>query len=319
MASGTEIHSIAVVGTGVVGVSWAAFFAAKGFQVHLYDENFQVCSSAVHKALNAVKQMGQAGLIPADAAETADGRLTAHSTLGNAVRDVQLVQESVAENYSAKRSIFGHLDELTPPSVLLASSSSGLLMTEIQKAVQHPGRCAIAHPFNPPHLIPLVELVPGSRTDRQVLQSLRDFFQSLGKMPVVLKKEVPGHIANRLAAALWREAIDLVLQGVTTVEDVDRAVCAGPGLRWALMGQHMIYHLGGGEGGIEHFIDHLGAALETWWGSLADWTHMPADARETLKNGLDDALKGRSAQEVAQWRDAKLVEMLKVIYTKSDV
>ena len=314
-----DIHSIAIVGTGVVGVSWAAFFAAKGFPVRLYDEDAEVCTAAVQKALSTVMTMGEAGLIAPESVAALEDRVSAHSDLRDAVRDVQLVQESVAETYEIKQAVFRRLDELTPSHVILSSSSSGLLMTEIQKATRHPGRCLIAHPFNPPHLIPLVELVPGEHTDSAVLQLMRQFFESLGKEPVVLNKEVPGHIANRLAAALWREAIDLVLQGVASVEDVDKAVCAGPGLRWALMGQHLIYHLGGGAGGIDQFLNHLAPAIEYWLQNLADWTQLPEETREKLSQGLRASLKDRSIQDIADWRDEKLVELLKVIHGKNEV
>ena len=314
-----DIHSIAIVGTGVVGASWAAFFAAKGFPVRLYDEDAKVCTAAVQKALGIVRTMGKAGLITPESVPDSENLVSAYTDLGDAVSDVQLVQESVAENYEAKQSVFRHLDELTPSHVILSSSSSGLLMTEIQKVTRHPGRCLIAHPFNPPHLIPLVELVPGEETDPVILQPMREFFESLGKEPVVLNKEVPGHIANRLAAALWREAIDLVLQGVASVEDVDKAVCAGPGLRWALMGQHLIYHLGGGAGGIDQFLNHLAPAFEYWLQNLADWTQLPEETREKLSKGLKESLKDRSIEDIADWRDEKLVELLKVIYGKNEV
>jgi 3-hydroxyacyl-CoA dehydrogenase len=205
------------------------------------------------------------------------------------------------------------LDTATAKDVVLASSSSGLLMSEIQKATARPERCLIAHPFNPPYLVPLVELVPGKSTAPETIIETKQFFESLGKTPVVLNKETPGHIANRLAAALWREAIDLVLKGVASVEDVDKAVSAGPGLRWAIMGQHMIYHLGGGQGGLAAFIDHLTPALEMWWNDLADWKMFPSEAREQLLAGVDEEMAGRDLSEVMRWRDEKLVQVLKAL------
>jgi 3-hydroxyacyl-CoA dehydrogenase len=204
------------------------------------------------------------------------------------------------------------MDRVASPSTIIASSSSGLLMTEIQQVMNYPQRSLIAHPFNPPHLIPLVELVPGKQTDPEIIKTMYDFYQGLGKIPVVLKKEVPGHIANRLAVALWREAIELVATGVASVEDVDKALYAGPGIRWALMGQHLIYHLGGGEGGYEYFIDHIGREFEKY--QMASWTKIPEDARKAIIAGVKDSLGGRSVSELAQWRDEKLVELLKVIY-----
>jgi 3-hydroxyacyl-CoA dehydrogenase len=187
-------------------------------------------------------------------------------------------------------------------------------MTELQKVMKHPRRSLIAHPFNPPHLVPLVELVPGSETDPEIIRKLYDFYRGLGKIPVVLKKEVPGHIANRLATALWREAIDLVASGVASVEDVDKALYAGPGIRWAFMGQHLIYHLGGGEGGYEHFIEHLGKGIELNWKSMATWTEIPAEAREAVVRGMNDFLGEREMPDLTRWRDEKLVKILKAVY-----
>ncbi|MCX5820566.1 MAG: 3-hydroxyacyl-CoA dehydrogenase NAD-binding domain-containing protein, partial [Deltaproteobacteria bacterium] len=176
--------------------------------------------------------------------------------------------------------------------------------------------CLIAHPFNPPHLVPLVELVPGQKTDPAVMERVKRFFEGLGKIPVVLKREVPGHIANRLAAALWREAIDLVIQGVASVEDVDKALYAGPGIRWALMGQHQIYHLGGGEGGYGYFIDHIGKAFGAYWKEMATWSEISPESRKRLVEGVKQAMGERDAAEIARWRDEKIVGLLKVIYGK---
>ena len=187
-------------------------------------------------------------------------------------------------------------------------------MTEIQKVTHHPGRCLIAHPFNPPHLIPLVELVPGEATDPATVAIMKDFYHELGKVPIVLKKAVPGHIANRLALALWREAVDLVVRGIASVEDVDKAVCAGPGLRWALMGPHMIYHLGGGEGGMDHFLDHFGPSFKTWWENMAAWTTLPPETKKVLVDGLKKEMGDRSMIDITSWRDEKLSALLKLIY-----
>ena len=180
--------------------------------------------------------------------------------------------------------------------------------------MEHPERSLIAHPFNPPHLIPLVELVPGERTDPETLTETKAFFESLGKVPVVLRKEVPGHVANRLQAAVWREAIDLVLKGVASVADVDKALAAGPGIRWALLGPHMIFHLGGGPGGIKHFIDHIGSAWDDVWTDMASWTSLPGGTTDALVSGVQEEAGDRPPQEIAQWRDEKVVQLLKAIY-----
>ena len=187
-------------------------------------------------------------------------------------------------------------------------------MTEIQKVMKHPERSIIAHPFNPAHLVPLVELVGGEQTSEDVVARLYEFFTSCGKVPVVIKKEIPGFLANRLQAAIWREAIDMVLNGVASVADVDKALCAGPGIRWALMGQHMIYHLGGGQGGIEHFVDHIGENKRRLWEDMAKWTVLPSETKGVLAEGVKQEMGERSFKEIEQWRNEKLVKLLKVIY-----
>jgi carnitine 3-dehydrogenase len=313
-ALGLKIKSVGVVGTGVIGSSWATFYASKGFRVKMFDVDSSLCEKGHRRAVDNLEDLLKQGLLSDEAFKKAISDMTTANTLNKTIEDVQLVQESIAETYEEKQQVFKSMDAQTAPDVILASSSSGLLMTEIQKVTQHSERCLIAHPFNPPHLIPLVELVPGKETSDSVISEMKRFLQGLGKIPVVLNKEVPGHIANRLAAALWREATDIVVKGVASVEDVDKALFAGPGLRWALMGQHMIYHLGGGDGGIEHFIDHLGPAFEGWWKDMATWTSLPPEAKSLLFEGIIDELGSKSLKEVGLWRDKKIIELLKVIY-----
>ena len=309
-----NIESIAIIGTGVIGSSWAAFYAAKGFQVKMWDVDAAVRQKGHQRAINTIRLLHAQGILSADEVEKSISRIVTASGLEQAVANAQLVQESVAENYEVKQQVFKALDACTEASVILASSSSGLLMTEIQKVTRHPGRCLIAHPFNPPHLIPLVELVPGDDTDEQTILNMKNFYEELGKVPVVLKKAIPGHIANRLALALWREAVDIVVNGIASVEDVDKAVSAGPGLRWAVMGPHMIYHLGGGEGGMDHFIDHFGPAVKTWWESMATWTTLPTETKSVLIEGLKKEMGDRSLADVTRWRDEKLTKILEVLY-----
>jgi len=309
-----KIESIAIIGTGVIGSSWAAFYAAKGIGVKMFDVDADLCLKGQRHAVDTIRQLETQGIIAADNVEAAVSRIEAAAGLEQAVEDVQLVQESVAENYDVKKQVFKALDAHTAADTILASSSSGLLMTEIQQVTRHPGRCLIAHPFNPPHLIPLVELVPGDGTDEQTIATMKRFYEALGKVPVVVKKPVPGHIANRLAMALWREAVDLVVQGIASVEDVDKAVSAGPGLRWAVMGPHMIYNLGGGDGGMDHFIDHFGPAVKPWWESMASWTTLPPQTKALLIDGLKAEMGDRSLSDMNRLRDEKLIKMLKILY-----
>ena len=309
-----KVESIAIIGTGVIGSSWAAFYASKGFQVKMWDVDAELCQKGYQQAVDIIRLLQVQGILSGDKGEASISRIGSTSGLEQAVENVQLVQESVAENYEIKQQVFKSLDAHTEANVILASSSSGLLMTPIQQVTDHPGRCLIAHPFNPPHLIPLVELVPGDGTDEQTISKMKVFYEELGKVPVVLKKAVPGHIANRLALALWREAVDLVVQGVASVEDVDKAVSAGPGLRWAVMGPHMIYHLGGGEGGMDHFIDHFAPAVKVWWESLATWTTLPPEAKTMLVDGLKAEIGDRTLSDMNRRRDEKLIKILKILY-----
>jgi 3-hydroxyacyl-CoA dehydrogenase len=311
----TQIKSIGIMGTGTIGASWVAYYAAKGFKVKMHDIVPSHMQKGLERAKSYVEDLKKNGFVTEEGAKTAISNMITTDDPGEAISDTEFVHESVTESYEIKREVFNFMDARTPEDVVLASSSSGLLMSEIQKVTKHPARCLVAHPFNPPHLIPLVELAPGKETSGEIISKMKSFFEGLGKVPVVLNKEAPGHVANRLALALWREAIDIVLQGVASVEDVDRALYAGPGIRWGFMGQHLIYHLGGGEGGMAHFLDHFIPALEKqWWPSLASWTTLPPEARDILIEGVQAEMKGRSLEEVFKWRDEKLVELLKVVY-----
>lgn len=308
-----SIRTVACLGAGTIGSSWATFFASKGLEVRLYDIDPDTALQGADRARTDLGRMAEMDLLAQGEALLAVGRIQHFESLEEALADVDLIQESVREDYETKADLFRAIEPLIDADVVIASSSSGLLMTRMQSVLEHPERTLIAHPFNPPHLIPLVELVPGEKTDPAVVEAMRVFFTDLGKVPVVLKKEVPGHIANRLAAALWRESIDLVASGVASVEDVDNALRAGPGLRWALMGQHRIYHLGGGDGGYRHLIDHIGSAAEAWWASMPTWTKIPEDAKEQVIRGVEESVGERTVQELAQERDRNLAKILKAL------
>lgn len=307
----TEIRTVAVVGAGTVGAGWAAWFALHGLDVRIHDAYEPTRRAVLGTVRGHLRRLVELGLVSPAQADAA--RLSVVETLEEVARGADFVQESVLETYEAKHAVFRVLDACTSPETLLASSSSGLLISEMQKGLRHPERALIAHPFNPPYLIPLVELVAGPATAPEAIERARVFFSARGKEPVVLHKEVPGHIANRLAAALWREAIDLVAQGVATVEDVDTALRAGPGLRWAIMGQHMIYHLGGGQGGYGYFIDHIGKSFEQYWKTMPTWSEIPAEARQAIVAGVEAATHGRSLAELAQERDRKLAALLQAL------
>lgn len=303
---------VGIVGTGLIGTGWAAFYASRGFAVSLFDSDEATRSSARDRTVAQLQFLHKQGLLAPHAFDDVTARVTVADDLAEAVADANLVQESVVERYDVKKEVFRAVDRATGPDTILASSSSGLLISELQLVMEHPGRSLIAHPFNPPHLMPLVELVPGKLTRPAVVTEVKTLFESLGKVPVVLHKEIPGHLANRLQAAVWREAIELVLSGVASVADVDKALVAGPGMRWALMGSHAIFHLGGGSGGIEYFVNHVGRSFDALWSDMASWNSLPAETAEALREGLEAEIGDRPLADLARWRDEKLVQLLKI-------
>jgi carnitine 3-dehydrogenase len=307
-----KTEKVAIVGSGLIGASWAAFYASKGFAVSLFDADASVRRTGRETTLTHLAFLRKHGLLASEEHDQAVAGVSVAEDLAEAVEGAELVQESVAERYDVKKDVFREIDRAAEPEAIVASSSSGLLISELQTVMKRPERSLIAHPFNPPHLIPLVELVPGKLTAPEVLAKAKALFASLGKVPVVLNKEIPGHIANRLQAAVWREAIDLVLQGVATVADVDKALAAGPGIRWALLGSHMIFHLGGGTGGIEQFIDRIGASFDKLWTDMACWTSLPGETSGALAAGLKQEVGDRPLAEIARWRDERLVEILRI-------
>jgi 3-hydroxyacyl-CoA dehydrogenase len=299
------IRRVAVVATGVIGASWAALFLARGLQVVATDP----APGAEDRLRDAVARhwptLEKLGLHPgAD-----QGALRFEPDLERALQGVDLVQENGPEREDFKSELFQRMDAACDPHVLLVSSSSGLAMSRVQTACRHPERVVLGHPFNPPHLIPLVEVLGGDKTSAQAIERTMAFYASIGKRPIHVRKEVKGHVANRLQAALWREAFHLVEQGVATVADIDAAIADGPGLRWALMGPFMNLHLSGGSGGMEHLLEHLGPAIEDWWFDLGQPT-MTHALKSQVVHSVAEAAAGRSGDALARARDAQLVELL---------
>jgi 3-hydroxyacyl-CoA dehydrogenase len=308
MALDKPIRRIAIVGAGVIGASWAAEFLARGFDVIATDP-------APNAEANLRKYIDTAWL-----ALTARGldegatreRLSFTPDLRKALGNADFVQENGPERKDFKVQLFADMDAATPADSIIASSSSGLTMSVMQSACQHPERCVIGHPFNPPHMVPLVEVVGGSRTSVDVVQRVIEFYVSIGKKPIHLRKEVVGHVANRLQAAIYREIVNLISLGVVDVADADTAVCWGPGLRWGVMGPSMLFHLGGGQGGIEHFMEHLSGPVAMWWKDLGAFTEWPEGSKESVAAGVIKAANGRSIDELAQMRDEVLLELVKL-------
>lgn len=303
-------RTIAVIGAGNTGASWTGLFAAHGHEVCVYDIRPGAAQAALERAAKAARFLTAKGLADSGPAERGVASLRVVGSLEEAVSGAFLVQECVPDDVVLKRAVFADSSRAAPDDALIATSSSGLSITSIQQASYLPERTLAAHPYNPPHLIPLVELAAGRATDQAALERAREFYQGVGKEPVTVGGDVPGYIANRMSAALWREAIELVRSGVATVEDVDKAISSGPGLRWAVMGPHLIYHLGGGLAGIRGHVAHLSKTKEGMLRDLADWTAFPADTVDVLASGLEVEAGGKTLAELEAERDEALAAVL---------
>ena len=308
----SPIRRVAVIGAGTIGASWAAYFLGRGLDVTVSDP-LPAAQDLVSRTIETVWPILQE--TGATNASPANWRFEPDPV--KAVEGVDFVQENGPERYEIKQPLFKRIDAVLSADVIIASSSSGLLVSRLSEGLRHPERCVIGHPFNPPHLIPLVEVVGGSTASDAAIAAAMNFYRAIGKRPIHIRKEVPGHIANRLQVALLREAVHLVAEGVASVADVDAAICEGPGLRWALMGPYATFHLGGGEGGMRHFFDHIGPAVEGWWADLGAPTLTP-EIRDTVIAGVEAETGGRSVAELAARRDAALVRLLRAKQAADD-
>jgi 3-hydroxyacyl-CoA dehydrogenase len=308
MSTPKPIQRVAIIGTGVIGASWAALFLAKGLEVTATDiaPNAEAALKRfVEAAWPALKRLG---LAPG----ASQSKLTFTADMPVAVKNADLVQENGPERIDFKKKLYGQLDELLPPDVIIASSSSGLTMSEIQLGCKsHPERCVIGHPFNPPHIMPLVEIVGGAKTSEDTIQRALEFYTAMGRRPVRLNKELPGHVANRLQAALCREVYYLVAEGVVSAADADTALSWGPGLRWGIMGSLLLNHLGGGEGGIEHFFQQFTGPMTAWWKVLGQPVLTP-EVRKKLIDSVHEEVGSRTIDELEAERDNLLLGVIEL-------
>ncbi len=314
-----EIKKIACVGGGLIGAGWATQFSMKGYNVNLYDVNDDQLKSAHEHVKKNYNSLFEYGVLTKEQCNIAINRIKYTSNLREALKNVELVQESGPERYEIKQSILAQIDEISGEEVIYASSTSGLLISKIAEKSKYAQRCVCAHPYNPPHLVPLVELI-GYEGAEEAVAILKEFYSSIGKEPVVLHKEVPGFIANRIQAAVGREIIDLVLHGVCSVEDADKALTFGPGMRWAIMGQNLLYDLGGGSEGVCGLYQKIGGDpnRRTWLDDMAKWTKYPKEWPQIAQKGVDEAIKnrpkefGNTKESLGQYRDKMLIEILKL-------
>lgn len=306
LASVENINTVAVIGAGTIGASWAACFLANGLHVVAVDPVRE--ETDLRRAIDGMAPaLDSIGL----AATVDQRRLQFSSQIGDELAEVQFVQESVPERLETKRGTLRLLEKVIGPQAIVSSSATALIPSDIQARARHPERLLVGHPFNPPHLIPLVEVSGGAQTAPEVLDWAMDFYRAIGKAPVLMKGEAYGHIANRLAAALFREAVHLVAEGITTVEDVDEVITQGPGLRWALQGPFTTYHLAGGDEGFAHYMHHLGPSQEARWQTLGE-PSLTEELITKLVNEVEEATAGNSPAQLARIRDTGLVELLRL-------
>jgi carnitine 3-dehydrogenase len=306
MAATGEIQKVAIVGTGVIGASWAALFLARGLDVVATDPAPNAEANLRRFIDAAWKDLSTLGLAP----RASRDRLAFTPDMKQAVSSAQFVQENGPERADLKVKLFADMDAATRPDTLIASSSSGLTATVMQSNCAHPERVVVGHPFNPPHMIPLVEVVGGAKTSPEAIPRAMAFYRAIGKRPIHLRREVVGHVANRLQAALYREVAYLIGEGVLDVADADDAVSWGPGLRWGVMGPNMLFHLGGGQGGIRQFMEHFAGPMSMWMKDLGTLTEFSPQLKQMIIDGVLKEVGGHSIEALAQDRDAMLLELL---------
>ena len=307
MSLDTAIHRIAIVGTGVIGASWAAQYLARGFDVIATDPAPNAEANLRQYIDEAWPALENIALSPGASREC----LTFTTNMKEALSQADFVQENGPERVDFKIKLFAEMDAVTPPDSIIASSSSGITASVMQSKCRHPERIVIAHPFNPPHIIPLVEVVGGSKTSPEAIQRAIAFYASIGKKPIHLRKELPGHVGNRLQAALYKEVMYLIQQGVLSVSDADDAVSYGPGLRWGVMGPSLQWHLGGGPGGIKHFMEHLMPGLESMIKTLGS-PEITDELKQTIVDGVSRIAGNRSVDQLAQMENGELLGLIKL-------
>ncbi|WP_069864969.1 3-hydroxyacyl-CoA dehydrogenase NAD-binding domain-containing protein [Streptomyces malaysiensis] len=301
-----EVCRVACVGAGVIGGGWVAHFLARGYDVTAWDpapDAEEKLRRLVDAAWPALERIGLADGASPD-------RLTVAATAEEAVTDAQFVQESAPEKLELKRSLLARLDAAAPAGVVIASSTSGYPMTDMQTEAADPGRLVVGHPFNPPYLIPLVEVVGGKQTDAAAVEWASRFYKVAGKSVITMERELPGFIANRLQEALWREALHMVANGEATVKEIDDSITEGPGLRWAFMGPCLTFALAGGEGGMGHMLDHFGPSLKSPWTRL-EAPELDDTLRAAMVDGCDEAAGGRTIAQLVAERDQGVIDVLR--------
>tara|TARA_B100001123_G_C15203049_1_gene984150 strand:+ start:342 stop:1289 length:948 start_codon:yes stop_codon:yes gene_type:complete len=305
-----EVERVGLLGTGTIGASWAAYFLSRGLEVIGWDpapDAEKNARSLIERAWPAIEALG-----PVSNANPDQFRFV--NSVIDCVTEVQFIQENAPENLDVKRDLFRTIDKSIPPDTILASSTSGLLISEMQFGLNSGSRYVLGHPFNPPHILPLVEVLGGNDTDATAVDWTIEFYKLHGKKAVKLEREVLGHVVDRLQVAMYREAIHLVNSGVASAKVVDEAITYGPGLRWALMGPLMVSHLAGGQGGIKHFLEHIGPGIEKWWEDLGN-PRLTPDVIDRISDSVEEEAGQRSISDLEAERDTKLIAILNALNT----
>jgi 3-hydroxybutyryl-CoA dehydrogenase len=306
-------RKVAVIGAGEIGVGWAALCASAGWPVALFDANTHAIERAVTEVPRRARALVALERAPQGIVERGLRELSQARTLVEAVQDADWIVEAIIEEPLAKQKLFAAVEQVAGPDALLTSSSSSLMPIEIFGRCRRLDRCLVTHPLNPPELIPLVEVVPEGRTAPAAVERAMEYLRALGRMPIRVRKPVPGYVVGRIAAAVWRECIDLVLQGVIDVSDLDRAVSLGPALGWAAAGPHLTYHLAAGDGGVTGFLQHLLAAFERLWdGNLAGWRKLEPEQQRALTQAIERAYAGKVPM-LREARDRRLSAILRAL------
>lgn len=314
----SDIKKVACVGSGVIGYSFAVGFALKKLEVSLYDINQEALDLAKTRVHTSLELLIKNNIISEQEREKIESRIHYTTSMEEAVTGAGFIQESGPEHYDVKHEIVKEIEEYADKDAIIASSTSGLLITEIAKVAKYPERFVGGHPYNPPHLIPLIEITKGEKTTEENVQLAKEFYISVGKEPVVLQKEALGFICNRLQMALYREVCELVMRGVCTIEDADKAVTFGPGIRWGIMGPSLVFQLGGGQGGVDGLMNHLHDSITLWLNDMADWKEFPPEFAKIARDGVEEAMKNRPREignddaSLAAYRDDMLVAILKL-------
>ena len=313
-----DIRDVAVIGSGVIGYSWALSFAMNGHKVRVYDVKDDALKLAKSRIHDSLENLASNKVLNPNKIEKIESRISYTTSIENAVKNTKFIIESGPEKYEVKWSIVNDVEKYASEDAIITSSTSGLLITEIAKNAKHPERFIGAHPYNPPHLIPLVEITKGEKTKEENVQLAYDLYKSIKKEPVILQKEALGFICNRIQMAVYREVSDLVMRGVCSIEDADKAVTYGPGIRWAIMGPSLVFELGGGQGHIDGLMNHLNDSIKLWLNDMADWKEFPEQFPEIAREGVEESLKnrpkeiGNTDESLAEYRDKMLIEILKL-------